>query len=127
MSRKERSNRPLVSDSEREKLMRRDGKGNATDNATLLADIDSLGAEAVSALRKFLGSAETTTADISRAKVAASAFSGWTRVKATESQRESNFISLARELATDAAQFNAFVKMGMPNAPIVKALERSKA
>ena len=91
-----------------------------------MQDLDVLGAEAVSALRKFLTQAEYTSLDIGKARVAASALSAWTRNKATESAQQSNFLVLARELAVNKAEFRKFVKIAMPNAPIVKALPRGK-
>lgn len=98
----------------------------APENPEVVRDIDLLGAESVSALRKFLAQGEYTSLDIARAKVAASAFSGWTRHKATESARDGNTLMLIRELAKDKDQFREFVKLGMPNAPIVRALPRGK-
>ena len=89
-----------------------------------MQDLDLLGAEAVSALRKFLSQPEPTSLDIGRAKIAASSLSAWTRYKATESAQQGNFLLLARELATDKAEFRKFVKIAMPNAPIVKALPK---
>ena len=88
--------------------------------------IEALGAESVSALRKFLAQPEVTTTDIGRAKIAASAFSGYTRYRQTESSRESNLIMLSRELAKDKDELRQFLKLGMPNAPIMKALSSGK-
>ena len=92
----------------------------------VIRDVEALGAEAVSALRKFLGAREVTALDIGRAKIAASAFSGWTRYRQTESSRESNIIMLSRELANDKAELRRFLKIGMPNAPMIKALPEAK-
>lgn len=92
----------------------------------IMQDLELLGAEAVNHLRKFLAQPEHTGLDIGKAKVAASSLSAWTRAKATESAREGNFLLLARELAEDKKQFQKFIKLGMPNAPIVKALPRGK-
>ena len=92
----------------------------------VIRDLDLLGAEAVSALRKFLVQSEHTSLDIGKARVAASALSAWTRHKQTDSARESNFLLLARELAQNTEEFRTFVRLGMPNAPIVKALPAKK-
>ena len=92
----------------------------------VVRDLDLLGAEAVGALRKFLGQPEHTSLDIGKARVAASALSAWSRYKQTESARESTFLLLARELAENKEQLRKYVKIAMPNAPIVKALPRGK-
>lgn len=92
----------------------------------VVRDIDSLGAEAVSALRKFLAMGDVTGADINRARVAASAFSAVTRVRQTEGAREATFLMLARELANNKDEFREYVKIGMPTAPILKALPAKK-
>lgn len=96
------------------------------ENPEVVRDIDLLGAEAISALRKFLAQGEVTSADVARAKVAATAFSGWTRHKATESARDSNTLALIRELAADKEQFREFVRLSLPNAPVLKALPKGK-
>jgi hypothetical protein len=90
----------------------------------LIRELDVLAHEAVNALRKFLEAPEHTTLDIGKARVAATALSAWSRHKATESARESNFILLARELAADKKEFRRFVSIAMPDAEIVKALPR---
>lgn len=93
----------------------------------VVKDLDLLGAEAVSALRKFLaGQDNATSLDIGKARVAASALSAWTRHRQTESARESNFLVLARELAENKEQFKKFVRVAMPNAPILAALPAGK-
>lgn len=88
----------------------------------VVRDVELLGAEAISILRKFLSQAEFTKLDLERARVAQSTFASWTRNRQTENARESNFLILARELAEDKNQFRRFVRLGMPNAPILKAL-----
>lgn len=93
----------------------------------VFADLDLLGAEAVSSLRKFLSLSEHTSLDIGKARVAASALSAWTRSKQTESARETNFLVLARELANDKAEFRRFVKIAMPQTPLLKALPEPTA
>ena len=92
-----------------------------------LRDIDLLGAEAISALRKVLRQPEHTSLDVGTARVAASALSAWSRQKQTESARESNFILLARELAEDKKQFRKLVRAAMPDAGIVRALPEDPA
>ena len=94
--------------------------------AEIVSDLERLGGEAVSALRKFLAQEEHTSADVGAARVAASALSAWTRHKQTESAREGTFLMLARELANDKAEFRKFVKIGMPNAALVRMLPDAK-
>ena len=89
-------------------------------------EIDLLGSEAVGVLRKFLSLGEFTPRELDRARVAQSAFSGWTRVKQADNQRESNLLLLIRELAENKAQFREFVKVALPNAPLPKALPTKK-
>ena len=93
----------------------------------VVRDLDLLGAEAVSALRKFLSTSEQATSlDIGKARVAASALSAWTRNRATDSAKETNFLILARELAENKDQFRKFVRVGMPHHQILKALPDGK-
>ena len=90
-------------------------------------EFDSLGQEAIIALRKFFTIREPTSLVIGAARVAASALGAWTRYCQTETSRESNFLMLARELAEDKEEFRKFVKLGMPNAPIVQALPAKRS
>ena len=102
-------------------------KHDAVMEITVVKDLDLLGAEAVSALRKFLATSDQATSlDIGKARVAASALSAWTRNRQTESAKETNFLILARELATNKDEFAKFVRVGMPNAPIIRALPEKK-
>jgi len=93
----------------------------------LVRDIELLGAESVSALRKFLSMREITSVDIGRAKIAQDAFASYTRHRQSDSAREGNVILLARELAKDKDELRKFLKLGMPNAPIIKSLSEGKS
>ena len=88
----------------------------------LYEDADEMAHEAIAALRKFITQAEVTSLDIGRARISASTFSGWTRLRQSETANEGNMLLLARELAEDKAQFRKFIRLGMPNAPILRAL-----
>jgi hypothetical protein len=83
---------------------------------------------AVSALRKvFLSPGdELMDTDIDTARLASSVLSTWSRLKQAERAQEAVYFNMARELATDKAQLEQYIKLSLPDVPLVKVLDAKK-
>jgi len=64
--------------------------------------------------------------DLTTARLAATVISSWTRLKQAERAQEAVYFSMARELAGDRAQLEQYIKLSMPDVPLVKVLEARK-
>ena len=94
-------------------------------NETAGQRIESLGLSAVDVLKAALTKSDYTKGDVIRIKAAQTALGSWTRFRATESAERGNLLMLARELSKDKDEFRELVKIGMPTAPMLKALPKN--
>ena len=72
-------------------------------------------------LRQFLEAANTDPQAIARAKLANTFISSYTRHEATASAREQTRLIIGRQLAENPEQFREFVRLAMPDVPLVEA------
>lgn len=88
-----------------------------------------LASKAVRALSEFFDteSSKIDVEDVGRARIAASVLSSYTKLKQVQSSREATTLSMARELARDKEEMALYIKMSMPNAPLVKALKAASS
>lgn len=89
---------------------------------TATQKIEALGMHAIDVLKAAMTKGDFTKGDIIRIKAAQTSLGSWTRFRATESAERTNLLVLARELAENKQQFQDFMRVAMPNAPIMKAL-----
>lgn len=88
--------------------------------------MEALGLASVDVLKAALTKSEYTKGDIIRIKAAQSGLGSWTRFLATSSAEHGNVLMLARELAKDKDEFRELVRIGLPTAPMLKALPAKK-
>ena len=66
---------------------------------------------------------ELSDNDVTTARIAGSLLATWSRLKQAERAQEAVYFNMARELASDREQLEAYVKASMPDVPLVKVLE----
>lgn len=86
----------------------------------------NLAAQAMKELQKFFGRKEATSKDIGVARVATSVLSAWTRQQQTKSAADTTKFMVARELASDKDQLAEYIRLTMPDYPLVKALQKGQ-
>ena len=64
--------------------------------------------------------------ELASVRLAGSVIASWTRLKQAERAQESNYFNMARELATDRAQLEQYIKLSMPDVPLIKVLKAKK-
>ncbi len=87
--------------------------------------IDALIEPAVNLLKKIFTAPGDDLADkdLVNARLAGSILATWSRLKQAERAQEAVYFSMARELANDRAQLETYIKLSMPDVPLVKVLE----
>jgi hypothetical protein len=83
---------------------------------------------AVNALKKVFTQPgdELVDNDLTTARLAGSVLATWSRLKQAERAQEAVYFSMARELASDRSQLEQYVKLSMPDVPLVKVLDAKK-
>ena len=84
--------------------------------------LEQVAKQAMSELQKFFRKKEATTKDVGVARVATSVLSAWTRQQQTKSASDTTKFMVARELASDKEQLAEYIRLTMPDFPLVKAL-----
>jgi hypothetical protein len=88
---------------------------------------DELAAEARGVVHAFFINTERTSADVAVARVASSVLSTHAREKQAAGAADALSFMIARELASDKTQLEAFLHAAMPGAAVVRALPTAKA
>jgi hypothetical protein len=90
--------------------------------------LEGLVEPAVQALKKVFISPgdELIDNDLATARLAGSVLATWSRLKQSERTQEAVYFSMARELATDRVQLEQYIKMSLPDVPLVKVLDAKK-
>ena len=86
--------------------------------------LEALTEEAIAELRSFFRERSEKAEDISRARVAATVLSAFTRHEQTQSAQVATTFMMARELADNSEQLAEYLRVAMPSAPVVKALPK---
>lgn len=84
----------------------------------------ALAERAIKSLDNFFNQEDHTGKDIGAARIATAIISAWTRQSQTKSAEKTTLFMVARELANDREQLAEYIKLTMPDLPIVKALPR---
>lgn len=85
-----------------------------------------LAGQAMNVLQKFFRKKDQASKDIGVARVATSVLSAWTRQQQTKSAQETTRFMVARELASDREQLADYIRLTMPDYPLVKALPQGR-
>jgi|SRR3990170_8339014 len=87
--------------------------------------LEELVVPAVGALKKIFTQASDnlTDGEVVAGRLAATLLSTWSRLKQSERAQEATYFNMARELAKDPSQLEAYVKASMPDVPLVKVLQ----
>lgn len=85
-----------------------------------------LAEQAMNELQKFFRMKDATTKDVGVARVATSVLSAWTRQQQTKSATDATKFMVARELAQDKDQLAEYIRLTMPDYPLVKVLPEGK-
>lgn len=95
-----------------------------TVKATTDTKLGMLAEKAIKSLDDFFGRKDYTNKDIGAARIATAIISAWTRQSQTKSAEKTTLFMVARELASDKQQLAEYIRLTMPDLPIVKALPK---
>jgi len=81
---------------------------------------------AVQALRKVFMGGNHEDADVTAARLASSVLATWARLKQAERAQEGIYFAMARELAEDREQLARYIRLTLPDVPIVRVMDAKK-
>lgn len=88
--------------------------------------LTKLAEQAMATLSGFFSEKEHTGREIGSARIATAIISAWTRQAQTRSAEKTTMFMVARELASDREQLADYIRLTMPDLPLVKALSEPK-
>jgi hypothetical protein len=86
------------------------------------AEAGDLALLSIRKMRSFIENPSADKGDIQALKAAQTAYSNYTRLKATKSAEEATTAMLARSLAESPDQLKHYMAVAMPSSPLTKAL-----
>jgi hypothetical protein len=80
--------------------------------------LEGLAAQGIAAMQRYFAQVERTDKDIREARVAATILSTWSRLRQTQGARDTLHFAMARELAADKTQLEAYIRAAFPKSPM---------
>lgn len=94
--------------------------------ANQTVDWDSIGESARRVIKDFLDAEDVTTQSLARAKLATATLGAVARIETSRRAYEGVAVMMARELATNLEERQAYIAATLPDHPMIKTLQQRK-